>query len=410
MVGGPQNLYNLFSQFPKENYAVVSAYGPIANSSVLGSWLDGPYYFYDHRGPVERINKPKSSSGNGASQLSPIGRLLRFCHRVPVLGDLLYIPLVLGKIILMTTTARLAVKEQRASILLGISDHGPAIIATWIVARLTKRPYIIYLYDLYKGNNLTFIDRLFAACLESTIFRGAQTVIVTNEETEAYYRERYGQRTKLSVIHNSVFPEVYAQRRQTYQPKPPYSILFTGHVYWAQEQSVLNLIQAMDQLTDIPVQLDLYVPDASENIKALVHGRPNIKLQVAAQSEMPAIQGAATLLFLPLAWHTSSPAIIRTASPGKFTDYLAAGRPILVHAPDYAFVSRYVRKNQLGIVVDNNEVAALAKAIREFLADPVKGKAFVERSIALFEKEYDAKKNAEKLRTLLFSNMVAKDQ
>jgi glycosyltransferase involved in cell wall biosynthesis len=122
---------------------------------------------------------------------------------------------------------------------------------------------------------------------------------------------------------------------------------------------------------------------------------------MAQQSEMPRILREATLLFLPLAWHTKSPDIIATATPGKFTDYLASGRPMLIHAPDYAFVSRYAKQHQLGLVVDQDSPELLAAAIREYLQHPERGKTYVTNALAMFRHNHEAGKNARVLADIL---------
>jgi glycosyltransferase involved in cell wall biosynthesis len=160
----------------------------------------------------------------------------------------------------------------------------------------------------------------------------------------------------------------------------------------------------MDKVQDLPVKLDLYIPKANEIITAAVAGKNNIRITAAPQSEMPRVQSEATLLFLPLAWNTKAPDIIATATPGKFTDYLASGRPMLVHAPDYAYVSQYTKQHELGIVVDTNSVEQLATAIRNYLKNPSDGQRYVDNALRVFHENHDARKNAQKLTELL--NMV----
>lgn len=406
MIGGPQNFYNLFSQFPQNSYVILTGYRALVQGGISPkSWLAGEYVFYDRSQPVDRsvaaVEQPAEVASAQPQRPSLLYRLIQQFHRLPLFGPVAYAILSLGKTGLMVVAGLKAIRQHRPTTLLGISDHGPALIATGILSLLTKKPYQLYLFDIYKGNNFFSIDKVLAFCLEGWLVRRAERVIVTNEGTEAYYLERYGKQINIAVIHNAVFGDAYQDKRTDYQPKPPYTILYTGHVYWAQEQSVNNLIAAMAQLSDLPIQLDLYVPGADESLRRLVADRSNIRLLSAAQSEMPAIQSQATLLFLPLSWHTKSPDIIRTATPGKFTDYLAAGRPMLVHAPNYAYISQYVKQTQLGVVVDVDSADELAAAIRQFLANPSTGKVMVENALKIFEAQHDAVKNAKKLQQLL---------
>jgi glycosyltransferase involved in cell wall biosynthesis len=87
------------------------------------------------------------------------------------------------------------------------------------------------------------------------------------------------------------------------------------------------------------------------------------------QSEVPAVLRQADILFLPLAFRSPIPEVIRTSAPGKTGEYLSVRRPILVHAPGDSFVSWYFRDNRCGIVVDEEDPGALASAIARILDD-----------------------------------------
>jgi glycosyltransferase involved in cell wall biosynthesis len=50
-------------------------------------------------------------------------------------------------------------------------------------------------------------------------------------------------------------------------------------------------------------------------------------------------------------------------------DYLATGRPILVHAPPDTFVARYFRQHDCGVVVDSNSANAVAEALKRIATD-----------------------------------------
>jgi glycosyltransferase involved in cell wall biosynthesis len=132
------------------------------------------------------------------------------------------------------------------------------------------------------------------------MFRAASMVIVTNEGTERFYRKRYGNAFKCTVVRNSVFPKSYESKRTPYNPTEPYTVVFTGHVYWPQERSLLNLIAALNKLRDLPLRVELYAPKADETFKRTVATCENVHLTAAPQSEMPDIQCSATILFLPL--------------------------------------------------------------------------------------------------------------
>ncbi|HEX7295741.1 MAG TPA: glycosyltransferase, partial [Pyrinomonadaceae bacterium] len=86
-------------------------------------------------------------------------------------------------------------------------------------------------------------------------------------------------------------------------------------------------------------------------------------------SAMPDVQRRADILFLALAVNSPHPEIVKTAMPGKMGEYLASGRPILVHAPPDSFISWYFRHYECGVVVDENDPRQLATAINSILTD-----------------------------------------
>jgi hypothetical protein len=80
------------------------------------------------------------------------------------------------------------------------------------------------------------------------------------------------------------------------------------------------------------------------------------------RSESRVAQRAAGVLFLPLAFNAKRE-VVSTASPSKMPEYLAAERPILVHAPPFSYVVRYAREHQFAEVVDAADEDAIAHAI-----------------------------------------------
>ena len=397
MIGGPKNLYNLLSLFPVDSYVLLTRASAIdPRSAATGSWLPGKYVYFDQEEGY--TGQREESSAGERDRISISRRMSVLIQRIPLFGkaflDAVYLLLHLPKIM---RSARRTIREDGITRLLGISDEGLALLGTFLVHKISGIPYSVYLFDLYLGNNLALFNRAIARILEPRLIRNAEVVIVTNEATGEYLRRRYGNSFRLEIVHNSAFPEDFEGLRTPPFGEPPWKIVFTGNVYWAQEGAILNMIRAMDRIRDLPVELDLYCPQATAPARSAGIGRPNVRFTSAPQSEMPRVQSEATLLFLPLAWRTDAPDIIATASPGKFTDYLASGRPMLVHAPDYSYIARYSREHDIGIVADQDDVGVLAGVVREFLQDPACGSRYVENALKVFKTHHDARKNAIKL-------------
>lgn len=94
-------------------------------------------------------------------------------------------------------------------------------------------------------------------------------------------------------------------------------------------------------------------------------GGPDVALRGhLASSEVFEELRRADILFLPLAFDSHFPELIRTSCPMKTGEYLASGRPILVHAPAGSFLDWYFTRHECGVVVSERDPEVLAEAIR----------------------------------------------
>ena len=399
MIGGPQNLYNIFSNFNNNSYSILSSLINIKQSQkngVSGSSLGGEYYFYDDNAlqwqdSIEQNNK-----------INRYKIIIFTISNFPIIGKYLKIFLGLCFIIFKFTKKALwIVKNKNIDILIGVSDEGQALLTTFLIHKITKKPYFIYFFDIYRENLLSWPFKFIARIIEKPLIKNAAMIILTNEGTEKYFKKLYDSKIKTIVIHNSIIAEAYENIQTPYQPCPPYQIVFTGNLNWPQERSVRNLITAVSEINDIDVKLLLYVPSPPQDLVETYKNHPKIKFDVAPQSEMPRIQSGADILFLPFAWRTPSPQIIATASPGKLTDYLASGRPILIHAPPYAYVSQYAKEYGFAHIVDEESIPLLQDGIRKLLQDHDYSRKLIKNARELFLKNHDAVKNAELLKKII---------
>jgi glycosyltransferase involved in cell wall biosynthesis len=406
-IGGPQVLYNLLSQFPKDRYSILTSFYAIDElSAKKGTWLDGTYFFYDN--PTmksrdislseEKINK-KNNTRNAVQKLKYLMKRISFIH------TLFGLPVILWQIMTLVRHGKEVLAETKSEILLGISDYGPAMIGSFLLHKKTKLPLSIFLFDLYKGNSFPFPGNILARLFEKKILMTATSIIVTNEGTKKFYADRYGDEIskKITVLYNSVFPEAYNKGGAVLIEKktPPFTIIFTGRVNWPQLGSIKNLIQAVNELPDFDITFRLYTPSPKDYLKdvGIVESK-NVKLSFAPPQEMPSIQKQSDILFLPLSWNTKSPAIINTATPGKLTDYLIAGSAILVHAPAASVLVEYAKDNNFAEIVDQNDVELLKQTLQQLLRNPSRRTELVKNAQATFYKNHDTRKNAEVFKQL----------
>ena len=398
-VGGPQNLYNVLKDF-KGRYFILTSFKNLKNASPQASrWLSGEYVFFDN--PSAKKEDVLESAKQIYHKRSFVRATLKKVGVIRSVGNyLIRVITLIWQINGFIKSGLKTVRSGEVDVLLAISDNGPALISAYIIHKITKKPLYIYLFDLYRGNIFPtpLVEKLLARIFEPMIFRSAEKIILTNEGTREFYVKRYGEyvRPKVEIVHNSIFPESYLNQGPRATKEGSFKIVFTGRIYWAQLQSLQNLVKAVEEIDDVDIKLVLYCPNKREYLDKIgIRESSKIKIDFAPVEKMAEIQSSADILFLPLSWNTKSPEIINTATPGKLSDYLIAGRPILVHAPRETFLVQYTQKNNCAMVVDENNVDLLKKSIKELVLNINLRDNLVKNAKDVFFRNHDANKNAE---------------
>ncbi len=263
-----------------------------------------------------------------------------------------------------------AARRERCSGLIVFTGDFHDLPAAFLASRLLRLPLYVYMCDYYSYRELYEPAwRRLSPHVERLVARRATRVICGNETLADALADRYG--IEPAVIHHPADLSLY--REGTRPPGVPagqeLQIVYTGTIYDAQLDAVQNLLAALDLLEGRSAALNVYSGQPEEELRARgLEGRLVVHLHAPAQA-VSAVQQAADILFLPLAFRSPYPEVIRTSAPMKFGEYLAAGGPILVHAPPGSFVSQYCRRYDCAMVVDDPDPGRLVQAIEELAGD-----------------------------------------
>jgi len=402
--GASQNMYNLIGSLPPEAYYIMTSFYNIdATALRLGRWLAGEYIFYDNpKGTKETLKDQANQPTTPTNRRRWAIKLKTAIRKSRIIGALTGIPIVALQVADMVRRGRQVIRDKQIDLIVGFSDYGPTMLSVYWLHRLTHLPFRLFMFDIYKGNDFFFPGNLIAPWLEPKLMRQAEMIIVNNEGTRQFYIKRYGDWIvdKIQMVYNSSDPSAYLALQSPYHPAPPYTILFTGSIYWPQIRSLQNLIKAVNQLDDLDIRVKLYAPHSPDYIASYGLSGPRIDISVASPAEMAQIQSRADILFLPLSWGTKSPGIIGTATPGKLTDYLVAGRPILVHAPEWSHLSQYARENNFALVIDQEDTEQLKNGIRKLLTDAPYANQLIENAKDTFQRNHTIASNVARFRSL----------
>ncbi len=343
--GSAQHLYNFFSQFNPNSYAI---YTRSENMKVdePGPQLPCEYHFFP----------------NGRS-LSVVRKGFRIITERNI--DLVYVT----------------------------ADSGRGLVLGLILSLIANRPLVLHFFDIYRGNSFPQPYGVLSWALEPILlFRAARTILPNEAIYEEYHRRYPLLAHKLVCVNNGTFDTTHA-KAAVLRHKPPYTIVNTGSIYWAQEESIRCLAEAVRGFGEL--RAEIYTPRRiQENVARIAKDNPNVTAASLDPSKVAAAQGRATALFVPIARPSVSPIVSLTAVPGRLPEYLVSGRPLIVHAPKESFMARYARRERFALVVESFDPEVLRREILGLIKDVKRQEALIKHAHATFKKFHDARKNA----------------
>ena len=297
----------------------------------------------------------------------------RIAHLIPdLIRDFDYRRRVLSAIRSRAAELVAAMSSRKVELLIGCSGEIFDIPAACIAARSVGVPLIIYSFDDFVNQwTHPVLKRIAHDCLvDAATFVGA--FICPNEDLAEAYRQRYP--VSPVIICNpfpstSEIPDGHAFPSRRPDPRDPLKIVYTGSIYDTQIDSFERMMEVLDSF-DGGVELHIYCNhEVATHHRAIFSEKHTRWHGYIDYDRCLAVQKTADILFLPLAFDSIRPEVILTASPRKTAEYLASGRPMLVHAPAESFVSKLFGQYECGIVVDHPDSSAIVDAIVRLSSD-----------------------------------------
>jgi len=296
----------------------------------------------------------------------------------------------IGNVFVAFRVAVAAVRELRkpdTRALLAVYPKQHFLLAACLASLGSRKPLLVYFMDVYveglEGG------RRVARLIERIVASRAAVVFAMSEPHAEHLRRtlRHGRRAPLVIE----LPHPYEEEGEDVAgsliaaaARP--AIVFTGAIYDAQADAIRRLIAALEspELRDVHLHLVTQMSTA-ELAKNGIRAAARVHVGTATRGEARAAQRAADVLFLPIAFDAKEH-VRRTASPSKMPEYLAASRPILVHAPADSYLARYASKMGFAEVVDSTSERDLARAVRRLLNDAGRRRELADRAAATLER------------------------
>jgi glycosyltransferase involved in cell wall biosynthesis len=261
------------------------------------------------------------------------------------------------------TLARICSEEDCKAIVVTTGSL-PRLPAAVLAGRLARVPVVLLIWDIWRFMEVQPINRFIAQSLEPAVLRGAAAVVVPNEMAAEQVARLCGVQPEIIrlPVDDAAIDDQEVQDRSR-SASNEFKLVFTGQVYISMPEPYKRLLSALDQPGMENVSLDIFGPQKKEWLQGIgLEGRYECHGFITTP-ELYSVQRSADALFLALAFEGQHKDLVYSSSTSKLPDYLASGRPIIVHAPPGSFPAWYVRRHECGLVVDTPDVTALARAI-----------------------------------------------
>ena len=296
----------------------------------------------------------------------------------------------IGNVLVAVRVAISAVRELRKSevrALLAVYPKQHFLLAACLASLVSRKPLLVYFMDVYVEGLES--GRRVARMIERVVASRADVVFAMSEPHRQHLEHvltRRGRTPRVIELPHPFEDDDVGTEESSIAPEERPAIVFTGAVYDAQADSIRRLIAALDTRELADTHLHLFTQTSVCDLAKLgIQPSDRVHVTTATRAGARAAQRAADILFVPIAFGAKEQ-VRRTASPSKTPEYLAAGRPILVHAPSESYLARYATMMGFAEVVECPSEYDLARAARNLFDDGERHHDLARRAAAALER------------------------
>jgi glycosyltransferase involved in cell wall biosynthesis len=289
-----------------------------------------------------------------------------------------------------------------------VRDFNPDLIYTQLaslscirlvdyVNLMTGKPIVIHIMDdwpvtivkpgLFSGHWRTVIDREFRQLID----RSAGLMSICQAMSDEY-ESRYGR--PFTPFHNPIDLSMWTgQSKMDWHVGKPARILYAGRLGNVNLRSIIDICNAVTELRaeGQDIVFEIRSSDAQLPSARILERYSNVELNsYIKHSDMPAKLRGVDLLIIPLDFNERNIKFTQFSMPGKTSDYMASGTPVLVYAPPQNALVKYARNDTWGYVVDQRDNGLLKQAILTLLTDISMREALGRKAIEVAFKNHSA--------------------
>lgn len=289
-------------------------------------------------------------------------RFLGFIIRFVTWGY--YIPVGVRRIV------RMGKKHNVDTLWVILDDPVPILIAR-CVARLLNARLIITIMDppdsrMPRNQHYDRVTRRFVQQEFGRVLRQSVRCGVASESMAVEYRTRFG--INPVVLIHGAHPSDCVLPSYELRNCEEFVIGFAGTLYAYKEWDAL-----LDALTKVNWELEgrkVKIRVLTSQFKSAVHYKVNIEfLGWRTFSDTVQLLAQTDIVYLPYWFSKDHDSSARLCFPNKLTTYLAAGRPVFYHGPEYTSPSQFLKRYPFGLACYTLDPEDIIETLRLFIVD-----------------------------------------
>ncbi|MHC1733004.1 MAG: hypothetical protein AB9888_13380 [Bacteroidales bacterium] len=261
-----------------------------------------------------------------------------------------------------------------------------------------KKPAIVHIMDdwpstisqkgPFKGYWKKKIDNEFKRLLDRT-----DAFLSISDAMSYEFKKRYNK--DFIAFHNPIdIPFWSLQVRDNYGFGADHiKVLFSGRIGIGIEESLVDLAQVVDDLSNFGIRIKLYIQSPSSNSKlsVKVSGFKSVVFNpVADYSELPGIFSSADILAITNDFDTRSINYLKYSMPTKASEYMISGTPVLVYSHSETAVTKFFSYHRCGYCITERNLDLLRDGLRLLIEDEKLRREIGTNSVRIAKEMFDA--------------------
>ncbi len=262
---------------------------------------------------------------------------------------------------------RKLIRKFNCGSILAIYPELYVVEASRMVARELNVPLMIYLHDTIAEVSQGKPQEKEIRKFQDLIFSEPHLFFSMSDGLRDLLQNKYGLK---STALPHCYPGVSNFVAEEFQVSGQRKALYSGSIYSINKESIIRTARAA---VDCGFQITCTLPEAAKVLirSGIPFEKVSVRYCVDSKDYLELLKSH-DALFMGLSWPdetTMHSDELATIFPTKTPEYLATGKPIIVHAPSDYYLSRFFDTNRCGILVSDRSHESLTKAWSTILTD-----------------------------------------